>query len=627
VVTQGRQKTRAPPRGAYRDQGFGLKQVLKAYGLLDATERRQAWLIVALVTVMALFDTLGAVSIMPFLAVLANPEMIETNATLAWANALLGGVTPQTFLLVLGCGSFTLLVLSAAVRGTGNFVVNRFAMMRGFTIGSRLMDSYLRQPYAYFLNRHTGDMSKQLVSEVAMLVGQVYQPAAQFIAQLVLLLVLLTLLVVVNPSVALIGALVLGGCYSVIYLFVRRYMSRAGEERVLRYTQRHRLTTEALGGVKTLKLQGREAFYRDEFSMVARRIALLQADTITVSTVPRFAIEAIAFGGVILLALGLMVQHQGDPAGSLASVLPLLGFYAFAGYRILPAVQGIYQATTQLRAGVASIEGIARDLAGRDLLPPLPETPATPLPFLDRVELDNLGFQYPASGAASLQGISLTLKAGTTLGIVGSTGAGKTTLVDLFLGLLTPGTGEIRVDGTAVTPQNLRAWQADLGYVPQDIFLLDASVAENIALGMKAEDIDMAQVREAARMAQILDFVETQMPQGFATPVGERGVRLSGGQRQRIGIARALFTNPGILVFDEATSALDNLTEQEVVRAINDLSGTKTILLIAHRISTVRDCDQILVMERGQMAGLGSYDDLYRDNATFRRLVDAREAS
>ncbi len=602
-----------------------MRHLLKAYALLDAKERRQTWLIVVLVTVMALFDTLGAVSIMPFLAVLANPGMIESNATLAWVNVLLGGVKPQTFLFLLGCGSFSLLVLSAATRGYGNFIVNRFAMMRGFTIGSRLMDSYLRQPYAYYLDRHTGDMSKQLVSEVAILVGQVYQPISQLIAQTVLLVVLLTLLVVVNPSAALIGAVVLGGCYGLIYVIVRRYMGRAGEERVLLYTQRHRLTTEALGGIKALKLHGRETYYRDEFDRVTHRIALLQADTITIATVPRFAIEAIAFGGVILLALGLIAQHQDDPAGSLASVLPLLGFYAFAGYRILPAVQGVYQATTQLRAGVASVEGIAADLAGRNLLPVLPEAPPPPLPFQDRVELEALGFQYPASDSVSLHDITLTLPAGSTLGIVGATGAGKTTLVDLFLGLLTPSTGEIRVDGTLVTAHNVRSWQADLGYVPQDIFLVDASVAENIAIGRKPEDIDHTKVRDAAGMAQILEFVETQMPQGFATRVGERGVRLSGGQRQRIGIARALYNNPGIIVFDEATSALDNMTEQEVVRAINDLSGTKTILMIAHRMSTVRDCDQILVMERGRMVGLGRYDDLYRDNPTFRSLVDARE--
>jgi ABC-type multidrug transport system fused ATPase/permease subunit len=603
-----------------------LKQLLRAYALLEARERRQAWGIVALVAVMALFDTLGAVSIMPFLAVLANPDLIETNRTLAWLNAMLGGWPVQNFLFVLGLASFALLILSAAVRAGGNFVVNRFAMMRGFSIGSRLMDSYLRQPYAFYLNRHTGDLVKDLVSETSMLVVMVYQPAANLIAQSVLLLVLMTLLVAVNPGVALTGIVVLGGCYGVIYALTRRYVGRAGEERVVLYSQRQRLTTEALGGIKTLKLQGREAHYRDQFDRVAHRIALLQADTISIGTMPRFAIEAVAFGGVILLALSLLVQYQGSPAESLGKVLPLLGFYAFAGYRILPAVQGIYQSATQLRAGVASLDGIATDLEGRDLLPALPESPATPLPFATQVELVNLGFQYPASDAASLAGISLTIPAGTTLGIVGPTGAGKTTLVDMILGLLTPDMGEIRVDGTVVGPTNLRSWQADLGYVPQDIFLVDASVAENIALGLRPDEIDHARVREAARLAQILEFIETQLPQGFATQTGERGVRLSGGQRQRIGIARALYTNPGILVFDEATSALDNLTEQEVVRAIAALGGTKTILLIAHRISTVRNCDQILVMERGRMVGLGRYDDLYRDNAAFRRLVDAREA-
>ena len=601
-----------------------MKHLLKAYVLLDAKERRQAWWIVGLMTVMALFDTLGAVSIMPFLAVLANPDMIETNTTLAWLNAGLGGAERRDFLFILGLGSFCLLVLSAAVRSLGAFVVNRFAMMRGFSIGSRLMDTYLRQPYAYYLNRHSGDMAKQLVSEVAYMVSQVFQPMTVLIAQSILLLVLLTLLVVVNPVVALIGATVLGLCYGGISVLARSYVARAGRERALRYGQRHRLTTETLGGIKTIKLQGSEHFYRSQFDHVTHRIALIQADTITVSTVPRFAIEAIAFGGVILLALSLMLRYQ-DSTDSLGQILPLLGFYAFAGYRIMPALQGIYQAMTLLRAGAATLDGIAADLAGRDLLPALPETLAMPLPFAKAVELDSLGYRYPASDTASLQGISLTIKAGTTLGIVGPTGAGKTTLVDLILGLLTPDQGEIRVDGTTVTPQNLRSWQADLGYVPQDIFLLDASVAENIALGRRPEDIDMTGVREAARLAQILDFVETRMPQGFATPVGERGVRLSGGQRQRIGIARALYNNPGILVFDEATSALDNLTEQEVVRAIGDLSGTKTILMIAHRISTVRDCDQIVVMERGRMVGLGRYDDLYRDNATFRALVDARE--
>lgn len=604
-----------------------MKYLLKAYRLLDAQERWQAWLVVGIVVVMALFDTLGTVSIMPFLAVLANPDLIAKNATLAWAHDTFGFTDPENFLIFLGLVSFLLLIASAAVRSIGLFLVNRFTQICTFRIGARLLETYLRQPYVYFLHRHSGDMGKKLLSDINVLVGNAYQPAANLIAQSVLLVVLVALLIVVNPEVAMIGVLVLAGAYLGIYVLIRTYLARASQEHFLASHERFRTVSEALGGIKAVRLLGREAHYSRRFARASHDFGHLQAATNSVAMVPRYAIEAIAFGGIILLTLALMVKYRSSETGALSQVLPLLGFYAFAGYRILPAVQGVYQSLAQLRFGGAVIDGITADLAERDSLPPLPAAPATSLPFTHAVELRSLGFRYPQAESDSLSDLNLTIPAGSTLGIVGSTGAGKTTLVDLFLGLLTPDQGQILVDGVPVTPANVRAWQADLGYVPQDIFLLDASVTENIALGLLPAEIDMARVREAARMAQILEFIETQMPEGFGTMVGERGVRLSGGQRQRIGIARALYNNPGIIVFDEATSALDNLTEQEVVKAINELTGTKTILLIAHRISTVRNCDQILVLDRGRMVGLGNYDTLYSDNAAFRRLVDAREAS
>ncbi|MGV8988673.1 MAG: ABC transporter ATP-binding protein [Cypionkella sp.] len=604
-----------------------MQLLLKAYRLLDPHERRQAWMVLGIVIVMALFDTLGTVSIMPFLAVLANPGLITSSHTLAWLHDALGFRDAEGFLIFLGTASFALLIVSAIVRTIGSFLVNRFTQMRSYSLGTRLMETYLRQPYAWFLQRHSGDMAKQLFSEINVLVVQIYQPAAILIAQSVLLAVLVTLLVAVNPETALIGVLVLGGCYGAIFLMVRPYLSRAGLARARADQARYRIASEALGGIKVVKLLNRETGYRDRFAKAAREFGLMQASANSLAQVPRYGIEAVAFGGIILLALALMLQYRNSENGALAHILPLLGFYAFAGYRILPAVQGIYQSLTQLRYGASALDAVAADLALSEGLPALPMTAAEPLPFTRTVELRNLSYRYPFAEATSLADVNLTLKAGSTLGIVGTTGAGKSTLADLFLGLLTPDQGEIVVDGTPVTPANVRSWQADLGYVPQDIFLVDASVTENIALGLRSDEIDQAQVREAARMAQILDFIETQMPEGFDSMVGERGVRLSGGQRQRIGIARALYTNPGIIVFDEATSALDNMTEQEVVKAIGSLTGTKTVLLIAHRISTVRDCDQILVLERGQMVGLGTYDELSRDNAAFRRLIDARDAA
>ena len=608
-----------------------MQQIVKAYRLLDAKDRRLAWAVVLVSILMALFDSLGTLSVMPFLAVLANPDMVRTNATLAWLQGL-SGLTGQGFLVFLAGLSFALLVLAAVVRSLGFYFVNRVTQAQIFTIGARLLETYLRQPYAFFTQGHSGDLAKMLMSEIEVLGAQVLQPAALLIAQSVLMLVLAGLMVVVNPLVALIAVAVMGGCYGTVYVFVRRYLARAGEEQSAILQQRFRITAEAMGGIKTLKLMGHEARYNRRFARTSTDYARLRAATASLGAIPRYAIEAVAFGGILLLAVSLLLTYKDSESGAMAHILPLLGFYAFAGYRLMPAVQGIYQALSQLRFGAAALDRVAADLALAAGRPALPGTPAAALPFTREVEVRDLAFRYPEASGPSVEGLSLTIPAGSTLGIVGPTGAGKTTFVDLFLGLLAPDAGAILVDGTPVTPDNLRNWQADLGYVPQDVFLLDASVAENIALGLLPHEIDLARVREAARMAQILEFVEKDMPQGFQTAVGERGVRLSGGQRQRIGIARALYRDPGLIVFDEATSALDNLTEQEVVRAIGALSaqkdaGQKPVLLIAHRISTVKDCDQILVLERGRMVGLGSYDTLYRDNPTFRRLVDAREES
>jgi ABC-type multidrug transport system fused ATPase/permease subunit len=604
-----------------------MKFLRKAYRLLDDTERRQAWMVLGFVVLVTAFETVSTLSVMPVLSVLANPGLIETNAALVYLNRLLGYSEPRQFLIFLALASFAMLVLSAVVRSVGQFLVIRFTQMRGYTIGRRLLDAYLRRPYAFYLTRHSGDMSQSLLSEITMLIVQIYQPLTSLIAQGILFAALVSLLVVVNPVVAAVGLLILGGSYGLIYLIVRRQLDRMAKQRIAANSQRFRLLSEALGGIKVVKLLGGEARYRNRFGEAARRLAHYQAMTQSLALVPRYAIEAIAFGSIILLALILMLQHRDDADGGMSHVLPLLGIYAFAGYRLLPAIQSIYAALTQLRFGAPVLDAIRADLEAAADLAALPGATPAPLPFRHAVELQDVTFRHENAAEPSLREVSLTIPAGSTLGIVGSTGAGKTTLVDVFLGLLRPQAGEIRVDGVGVTADNLRAWQANIGYVPQEIFLRDASVAENIAFGLDPREIDMDQVRECARLAQILDFVETDLPQGFSALVGERGVRLSGGQRQRIGIARALYRDPRILVFDEATSALDNVTERDVVEAINALTGTRTILIIAHRISTVRSCDRILVMDRGRVAGLGSYATLYESNAVFRDLVDAREVA
>jgi ATP-binding cassette, subfamily B, bacterial PglK len=604
-----------------------MNTLRKAFALLSREERRQSLLLVLVLVVMALFDVMGTASIMPFLAVLADPELIARTEALRWLDATLGFESRDGFLYFLGGLSFTLLIVAAVVRTLGLYTLNRFTQMRSHSIALRLFETYLRQPYSFFLNHHTGDMAKGLLSEVNQLVAQVFQPVAHMIAQGIMLLAMLSLLVAIDPVVALVLMIGLALTYWLIYMTVRRYLTHAGQARVAANKGRFKTVAEALGGIKTLKLMGQEAGYRDQFAEYSRRFAHYQSVSNTVAQVPKYTVEAIAFGGIIVLTLTLMARHADGSGAVLGKVLPLLGLYAFAGYRMLPAVQALYSAATQLRFSAAIVDTIHADLAIRDRLDPLATRPATPLPFHARVELEGLSFRYSGSTGAGVTGVSLGIPAGSTLGIVGSTGAGKTTLVDLILGLLLPDSGVIRVDDTPVTRENLRAWQADLGYVPQDIFLIDASVAQNIAFGVPAAQIDMDRVRDCARMAQIRTFIETDLPRGFDTTVGERGIRLSGGQRQRLGIARALYHDPGIIIFDEATSALDNLTEQEVMRAVTALSGLKTVIMIAHRISTVRNCDQIAVLDKGHLVGLGGYDDLYRNNAAFRRLVTTADAA
>jgi ABC-type multidrug transport system fused ATPase/permease subunit len=369
-----------------------------------------------------------------------------------------------------------------------------------------------------------------------------------------------------------------------------------------------------------VKLLGLEEAYLDRFHPPSVQVAVSASFSQVISELPRYLLETIAFGGMILLILALLLAGN----GSLSDILPVLGVFAFAGLRMFPAVQQIYHALSYLRYTGAALEIVHRDtMETRENLLRIPGAEVPPLHVHRQIALADDHNDYPKAERAALQGLSLAIAANTTVGIVGGTGAGKTTAVDVMLGLLAPQAGQLRVDGEAITPANLRAWQNSVGYVAQQIFLIDDSVAANIAFGIAADAIDMAAVERAARVANLHDFVTGELPQGYQTAVGERGVRLSGGQRQRIGIARALYHDPDVLLLDEATSALDNLTERAVMEAVHNLGHQKTIIMIAHRLTTVKDCDMIFLLENGQLAAQGRYDDLLRDSEIFRRMATA----
>ena len=585
----------------------------KALALLSRKEKRRGGLVLGMVIVMAVLETVGVASVIPFLSVLGNPEVVHTNPALANPYETLGFESTDAFLMALGGLAFGLILFSAAFRIVTHYVMNRYIEMRRHSLGERLLETYLRQPYSYFLNRHSGDMAKSILSEVDQLIQNVFRPGIQAVAYTVVAVSMVVLLFIIEPLLALTIAVVIGGLYALIYGVVRGLLGRIGRDRANANKERFTTAGEALGGIKPIKLLGREHAYLSRFRPASVRFSRHQSSNQTLSEAPKFLIEAVAVGGVLALALFLMATREG-----VGDMLPILGLYAFAGYKLLPAVQHIYKGMTKLRFGAAAVDDIHQDLKNRAALAEIHHDAPRPLNPQREIRLNHVHYQYPGAEKLALTDIDLTIPVGHSIGLVGGTGAGKTTLVDLILGLLRPTQGQLEVDGQPITHDNLRAWQQAVGYVPQEIFLTDASVSENIALGIPPDQIDHTAVERSARMAQVHEFIANELPHGYNTPVGERGVRLSGGQRQRIGIARALYHEPEVLVLDEATSALDNATEAAVMEAVEGLSQEKTIILIAHRLGTVKYCEQICRLHGGRLAGKGAYDDMVDKRGEFR---------
>jgi len=447
-------------------------------------------------------------------------------------------------------------------------------------------------------------------------IGGCLKPLMNLIAQSTVAVAMLTLLIIVDPLLALSAGMALGLVYAFIFAAMSNSLKSLGQVRVAANKERFTAVSEAFGASKEVKVAGLEHAYIQRFAKPAEIYANGQAAVEVIVQLPRFVLEAITFGGMILAILYLM-----DQSGSFTSALPIISLYAFAGYRLMPALQQIYGTLSQLRYSAPALDALHQDL----MIAQATEVrygQVKHLTLTQAITLNQVSYCYPNAQQAALTGIDLTIPVNSKVGFVGATGSGKTTIVDVILGLLEPQGGTIKIDGQIITSTNRRQWQRAIGYVPQYIYLTDDSVAANIAFGVNTKDIDQQAVERAAKIANLHDFVVSSLPQGYATTVGERGVRLSGGQRQRIGIARALYNNPQVLILDEATSALDNLTEQEVMDAVNNLDYNITIIMIAHRLTTVRHCDQIHLLERGEITASGKYDFLVANNEQFKAMRD-----
>ena len=568
------------------------------WAVLTPSHQRRFAVLQVVSVLMAMSTVVGLAAVMTYLAVLANPALIETHPLLSWLSRLLHITRPE-FLVVLGGGFIGLLLLSTAVNIGGSRAMGRFAYSVGDRIREVLFAEYLQRDYLF----HARARAARLMDNVLFQADRTTQTLLS--AQLLLTNAALTLLVIasiawVNPAVAVGGVLTIVVVYLLFYGSIRRRVGRNGRQQSQLGAERIAVVEESLVGVKYLLLARAQVYFRRRFDTATRALSRSLADTQFIAQSPKYFLECVA-GAALIACAGL--ANGGSTGGAW---LAQLSFIGFAGFRLLPAFQQMYYAFVIVRANRSAIESLAFELTGshrNDAVctpPHLFDQPA----FRGGVELSSVSFRYSPATPLLLDNASLRFDSGAAIGIVGASGCGKTTLVDLVLGLLMPTDGHIAVDGELLDERRIPAWQRSVGYVPQDVMILNASVRENIAFGVDPTGIDDARVRAVACQAGASEFIEA-LPGGYAAEIAGAGGGLSGGQRQRIGIARALYGNPSLLVFDEATNALDVESERAIIETVIRNRGTRTLLIVAHGAAVIDACDRVYVLRDGVLSERG----------------------
>ncbi len=564
---------------------------------------------------MSVFDVVGIASIMPFMSVVINPELIENNDKLFWFYSRLQFNKKEDFLIFLGLLTFVLLISSLCCRGIVVYLQSRLSFSLEHTLSKRLINNYLQKSYNWSLNQNSGDLSKTVLSDINTIISGAVMPLLSLISQGVVTIGLAGLLFYVDFKLALSSFFVLFFTYFFIFNVASSFLSRLGKETLKLNSQRFKIVSEIFGAFKEIRVLRLEDIYLKKFIKPSELYVKHKASAQIVSQIPRYAIEALAFGGAILLVLILLKQGN-----SLITILPSIALYILAGYRLIPSIQTLYYSFTKLAFTSPIINHLFSNLISSNTEKKIILLDKNLLNFEKEVKLENIKFSYPASLKTTIENVSLKIPVNKITGIVGATGSGKSTVIEILLGLLEPEEGIVYVDGIAINSKNINQWKNLIGYVPQQIYLADDSVSSNIAFGCDPMDIDHAALKNASIIANIHEFIIKELPKGYDSLIGERGVLLSGGQRQRIGIARALYRNPKLLILDEATSSLDNLTEKSVMEAISNLAQKVTIVIVAHRLSTVQKCDNIYFFEKGRIRAQGNYEKLVQVDNIFRNM-------
>lgn len=587
----------------------------KIFSILTQAEKRNFTILIIISVVVAILEVFGVALILPFISVTSNPDLISQNDSLEMVYNYLDFSSPNDFIVFLGLIYLVFLIFSQIFKAFVTFYQLRFIFMREASISRRLLEAYLKKPYSWFLDKHSGELGKSVLSEVAEAIHYCIHPLLKLFSQSALAFVLIILIVIVNPYVALITTLFLIFLNQFVFNWLKQGITDKGAQKVKSNKTRFKSVVEAFGAIKEIKLNGIEKVYTKRFSKSSIEFANTNSSIQIISIIPKYILETFVFGFLILFII-ISINN----GSNINDTLPTITLFAFAALRLVPSAQQIFASMSKIHFSNSGLDEILNQLSDDKELG-LSTNQKNKLEILQSVDIKNLSFSYEKSKNIALKNINISIPLGSKIGLVGYTGSGKTTMVDILLGLLKPSQGHVFIDENKIDLSNTREWQNSIGYVPQQIYLSDQTIAENIAFGLSMDELNLSQVKKVAKMARIDEFITSDLEDGYKTKVGERGVRLSGGQRQRIGIARALYNNPTLLILDEATSALDNITEKAVMDSITDEFKNMTMIIIAHRLNTVRMCNCIHLLDSGEIVASGTYDQLLASSKEFNEMV------
>ena len=595
-----------------------IKTIIEFFSLLTSSQRRRFYTLQILVIIMTFAEVASIFSITPFMAIVGDPSLLQKENLLGTLYIKSNLTSPYEFIFYLGFIVLAILMISAFISIFITWRLAIFSTKIGVEIGDSLYSYYLNQDWLFHTRGSSSNLTKKISTDTARLTTEFILPLMYLNSRLCLTLIVVLILLIYDPLVLTICLVIFSGGYFFIFKLAQTKLEINNKNISNMFLERYKLMNSGFGGIKEVLLMGKSSNFIKLFTTAGNKLAYSQGVNKAIALVPRYFMELMGFTFMISLVLYLISKSQG--VLFLASILPILSIYAIAGIKLLPALQQIFGAITTIKGNLSAYKSIEEDLKNINTqVKKKIEANKQVWSKHNEICLKNITFNFTEKKFFTINNVSLTIKPNTSVGFVGKSGSGKSTIIDIITGLIEPQQGEITIDGIPLNKKNLRTWQNKIGIVPQAIFLLEGSIAENVAFGISHDLIDHQQVKKALKLAYLEEWL-SGLENGIHTKVGERGIQLSGGQRQRIAIARSLYYEPDVLIFDEATSALDRITEKTIMNSIDDFSGKKTLIMISHRLTTVQKCDQIFIIDKGSIIDSGTYQELLKKNEQFKKM-------